>query len=964
MGSWEVRTGLNVKPTLIARAKKRTGMAYVTDQANTWLIDGDPKLGDSYDTYEVYWETDVVGKARWSCTCVNSREYGKTCSHIVWAMLHQKGAVTSRKVEREAEEVPVVASQPQQPAVESQHEAPPGSTAVASPSPFVLSDYQPPMPDWLEELRPHQWEAITEILDWFRRGKKVVFLDAPTGSGKTLIGELVRREFSRFAIYSCTTKTLQDQVVRDYPYARVMKGRSNYPTADAPHAFPYVTADSCHTTQSGKCDDCQGASPHCSQCFIPSTIVSGPNYEKAMRRPWSGNLIKITTTGGHELTGTPNHPILTNRGWRQLGFIKVGDHIVGSRLGQEVPMSDPDVKHRPAPIGEIYSAAAIAAPIGDKGVPSIDVDLDVEGPHAEIEVVTIDGLLRKDLEGGESFLDPSTQHDLPVAYSETPLGPGDSNSPSGAERLGDSSTSSVGGDGVSPTLLGSHSGHSISVGLRAIADRYFEEDQRLLDQIIANPEVSAQFPHGLPAEVSVFEIVDRQKVFYSGHVYNLQTEHEWYYANGIVAHNCHPVDDCPYRRAKTNAELADLAVLNTAYFLAEGNTHDSRFGGRRKLAIIDEADELEDELMRHIEVVISKRALVELRIGPPDKKTVADSWVDWVEGVALPAVIRLVTNMAPMGRLDAKGRKRRTRYERLQERLERLVTPYMTDTVPLSEGWVYTGYDEGKVVFKPIRVDEFAGDVLWHLASNWLLMSATIISAEQMAADLGLDDDDWGLVKVESTFDPERRPIYVEPISSMTYKEMSMSLPPMLKRVNQIVNPHDYDRILIHTVSYKLAGEVVSSLMSNGNGRRVFTYSRARDREAALQGFLSHPEGIMVAPSFERGVDLHDDDCRVVIITKIPYPALGDKQISARLHSQGGNGWYKMNTVRALVQMTGRAMRSAEDSCEIYLLDAQFMRNVWRKSRQLLPAWWQEALKMGGSEILISLYVMLEIGST
>jgi Rad3-related DNA helicase len=131
----------------------------------------------------------------------------------------------------------------------------------------------------------------------------------------------------------------------------------------------------------------------------------------------------------------------------------------------------------------------------------------------------------------------------------------------------------------------------------------------------------------------------------------------------------------------------------------------------------------------------------------------------------------------------------------------------------------------------------------------------------------------------------------------------------------------------------------------------VFSYGRARDREQALDDFLSHPRGIMVAPSFERGVDLQGDDCRVVIIVKIPYPTLADKQISARLRLPGGNGWYSMNTVRTLVQMTGRAMRSEEDHCEIYLLDRQFMQNVWRKSRQLLPAWWREALVMGGSDV-------------
>ena len=51
-----------------------------------------------------------------------------------------------------------------------------------------------------------------------------------------------------------------------------------------------------------------------------------------------------------------------------------------------------------------------------------------------------------------------------------------------------------------------------------------------------------------------------------------------------------------------------------------------------------------------------------------------------------------------------------------------------------------------------------------------------------------------------------------------------------------------------------------------------------------------------------------------------------------------------MQTVRSLVQMTGRAMRHEDDTCEIYIIDAQFMENVWKKSKHLLPEWWKEAI--------------------
>jgi hypothetical protein len=43
---------------------------------------------------------------------------------------------------------------------------------------------------------------------------------------------------------------------------------------------------------------------------------------------------------------------------------------------------------------------------------------------------------------------------------------------------------------------------------------------------------------GFPAEVAADEIVGRKVYPFSGHVFNLQTEDGWFYANGIVVHNC------------------------------------------------------------------------------------------------------------------------------------------------------------------------------------------------------------------------------------------------------------------------------------------------------------------------------------------------------------------------------------------------------------------------------------------
>ena len=105
------------------------------------------------------------------------------------------------------------------------------------PDPRSPSWGSPQLPEWVESFRPDQLVATSKIESMFQGGARVVFLDAPTGNGKTLVADMVRRRLNTKAAYLCTTKTLQHQFVRDFPYSHLIQGRDNYPTADMPGRF-------------------------------------------------------------------------------------------------------------------------------------------------------------------------------------------------------------------------------------------------------------------------------------------------------------------------------------------------------------------------------------------------------------------------------------------------------------------------------------------------------------------------------------------------------------------------------------------------------------------------------------------------------------------------------------------------------------------------------------------------------
>lgn len=107
-------------------------------------------------------------------------------------------------------------------------------------------------------------------------------LDAPTGSGKTLIGELVRQSLDARALYLCSSIALQTQFHRDFPNAVVLKGRSNYPTHDESGQFPALNAGDCVKRRESlpACFLCTEDSPDAMHCRWCHPVRDCP-YEQA-----------------------------------------------------------------------------------------------------------------------------------------------------------------------------------------------------------------------------------------------------------------------------------------------------------------------------------------------------------------------------------------------------------------------------------------------------------------------------------------------------------------------------------------------------------------------------------------------------------------------------------------------------------------------------------------------------------
>lgn len=394
---------------------------------------------------------------------------------------------------------------------------------------------------------------------------------------------------------------------------------------------------------------------------------------------------------------------------------------------------------------------------------------------------------------------------------------------------------------------------------------------------------------------------------------------------------------CPFQVAKQQARQAQLAVLNTSLLLT-----DARFGGQfsnRGLVVMDEADMIEDNLLNMVEFVISDARLDRIGISTkPRYVTKPESWLTWINHIALPQIeFYLKTMVKPWD--PGTNAKQIKEYNSTLEMSEKLA--YVGTQI--NKGlWVYDGYDSpsnSSVIFRPVRVENYGKNWLWPYGEKFLLMSATILSADLMADELGLDRP-YSMVTVESSFSPLKRPIYAVPIADMSFKNKQRGWADMVVGVQAVLDRHPDERILVHTVSYELAEYLRARLTDN---RPIVTYTSSDRKVAALNEYKRRSNSVLLAASMDRGIDLPDDLCRIQIVAKIPFPNVKDKRIKARLYTGGGSHWYRMNTIRTLIQMCGRAMRHEDDWCKTYILDAQFTENLW-KADFLFPEWFKEAM--------------------
>lgn len=376
-------------------------------------------------------------------------------------------------------------------------------------------------------------------------------------------------------------------IARPFAFARV-----THPNKNGPCGFCAMLASRGPVYKSSESAGLRVDKFH-ANCVVGDTKVSGPDVKVGYRRHYEGEIVTLVTAGGHELTITPNHPVLTDRGWVNAGDLQEGDNLVSGTFGNGYLALGPGEDDAPPSIEDVVSALGMVGATRVSGVPVSAEEFHGDGGDTKVDIVARDNLLGDVRD--PSVVEPSSEEDFEVGTPALSSEGLSSSSLSRMEALFWSALAS--GEGLS-SLCAAHFnflfGDSFPAEVRgflASSDGEPGLSEPPIDDGAANAEHLGHFIDALPRLVSLLKVgrggdslradaphlgerfdpptakgeTERLRVFaeyggrllerlgfmveadrlvnktvrqYAGHVYNLQTSEGWYSANSIITSNC------------------------------------------------------------------------------------------------------------------------------------------------------------------------------------------------------------------------------------------------------------------------------------------------------------------------------------------------------------------------------------------------------------------------------------------
>jgi Rad3-related DNA helicase len=410
---------------------------------------------------------------------------------------------------------------------------------------------------------------------------------------------------------------------------------------------------------------------------------------------------------------------------------------------------------------------------------------------------------------------------------------------------------------------------------------------------------------------------------------------------------------CEYYHQKWISIKSSHTIYNYKYFLSD--LFYSSGVNKRKLLILDEAHTLESEVSSFKNIIFSKESLIRFfpKIDLPDsKQTDVETWIDFCTRLKeqFTKYVEKAANILGSGGTSTGQDDIHVSEKNLIDAInyEKNLLTFLEDLRINKENWLVTNITKNeidnklaRIKLEPLVVSSYFTDI-FDKGSVSLLMSATILSKENLCKAVGLKNEDVKFIRVEnSDFPIKNRPIYLMNVAWLNARTMSESLPNIVKVLDNLLSVHKNDKGIIHTTSYSQVQFIKNNLSKANLSRLIETNPKFDRNEMILKHTQSEKPTVLISPSMFLGVDLKDDLSRFQIIVKVPYPDLTDKKISVL--KQRNPKWYEWNTILRLIQAYGRSVRNADDYANTYILDSS-VSFLLKNGKEMIPKWFSEAI--------------------
>ena len=254
------------------------------------------------------------------------------------------------------------------------------------------------------------------------------------------------------------------------------------------------------------------------------------------------------------------------------------------------------------------------------------------------------------------------------------------------------------------------------------------------------------------------------------------------------------------------------------------------------------------------------------------------------------------------------------------------------------------------VKFSCVKEDFLCWYFLLSTSEHQVLMSATIGGYEAFYENAGLaysercwpDSEIWYKV-IPSNFDFSKSPVYFINRYKMSYAYKEQSFRMIKPMIYTLCEKTFADKKgMIQTGSYANAKELYDNAPAHIK-KRMLIYDNSRDKTDKITLHQMSSNTILVGPTLVEGIDLPGDDCRFIIIMKVPYPVIVDKYVKEKINLFPK--WYNSVTSNIIIQGIGRGNRYADDWCKTYIFDACFL-GLYNATKSQYPIELQKRIKI------------------